>query len=314
MTEERTGKGQRDDGRHLADGIVTTRRTSRCSASTSPTRDHEAVEDGLTFGASDTASLPHWTEPPTGEVPRLDASADVTGCRASATTTSSTCGRRSRPNRRCGRTIADRTGAADAAPGSARVPDSTTVGRRTDASTASPSRAREPSADHDRHRSVGHAAPAPSDRPPPRRPAARAVRSAAHVRLRQPSSRNMPVAIAVGAVDRRGVPRRADVAPARRDRLITVILGLAAVEFYDKVTEKGYRPAVVPGIVGVRRGTRSPPTGSVTRAPARDRVRVHGRVGRFHRRPERRGRARCRTCRSRRSASSGSACSVRSRC
>ena len=33
-----------------------------------------------------------------------------------------------------------------------------------------------------------------------------------------------------------------------------VILGLAAVEFYDKVSEKGYRPAVVPGIVGVRGG------------------------------------------------------------
>jgi phosphatidate cytidylyltransferase len=31
--------------------------------------------------------------------------------------------------------------------------------------------------------------------------------------------------------------------------LVAVVLGLAAVEFYDKVTEKGYRPAVVPGIV-----------------------------------------------------------------
>ena len=31
--------------------------------------------------------------------------------------------------------------------------------------------------------------------------------------------------------------------------LVAVVLGLAAVEFYDKVTERGYRPAVVPGIV-----------------------------------------------------------------
>jgi phosphatidate cytidylyltransferase len=30
--------------------------------------------------------------------------------------------------------------------------------------------------------------------------------------------------------------------------LVTLVLGLAAVEFYDKVTEKGYRPAVIPGI------------------------------------------------------------------
>jgi phosphatidate cytidylyltransferase len=31
--------------------------------------------------------------------------------------------------------------------------------------------------------------------------------------------------------------------------LVTIIVGLAAIEFYDKVSEKGYRPAVVPGIV-----------------------------------------------------------------
>lgn len=30
--------------------------------------------------------------------------------------------------------------------------------------------------------------------------------------------------------------------------IIVVIVGLAAVEFYDKVSEKGYRPAVIPGI------------------------------------------------------------------
>ena len=42
-----------------------------------PTRDQEAVDDGLTFGASDTGSLPHWTEPPTGELPRLDLDPDA---------------------------------------------------------------------------------------------------------------------------------------------------------------------------------------------------------------------------------------------
>ena len=33
------------------------------------------ASDRLSFGSSDSGSLPHWTEPPTGEVPRLDASA-----------------------------------------------------------------------------------------------------------------------------------------------------------------------------------------------------------------------------------------------
>jgi phosphatidate cytidylyltransferase len=36
--------------------------------------------------------------------------------------------------------------------------------------------------------------------------------------------------------------------PAAVVALVTIVLGLAAVEFYDKVTEKGYRPAVIPGI------------------------------------------------------------------
>ena len=27
------------------------------------------VDDGIGFGESDTGSLPHWTEPPTGEIP-----------------------------------------------------------------------------------------------------------------------------------------------------------------------------------------------------------------------------------------------------
>ena len=28
--------------------------------------------EAITFGASDTGNLPHWTDPPTGEVPRID--------------------------------------------------------------------------------------------------------------------------------------------------------------------------------------------------------------------------------------------------
>ena len=34
------------------------------------TDDDDDTTDGLSFGASDTGPLPHWTEPPTGEMPR----------------------------------------------------------------------------------------------------------------------------------------------------------------------------------------------------------------------------------------------------
>ena len=123
MTEERTGKGQ-----PMTDDTWRRDRDDEEDESLfgehEPTRDQEAVDDGLTFGASDTGSLPHWTEPPTGEVPRLDPEADVTAAERSATTTSSTCGRRSRPSRRSGRTIRRPNRAPT--PGRAfAVPDST---------------------------------------------------------------------------------------------------------------------------------------------------------------------------------------------
>ena len=47
----------------------------------------------LSVRPDDTGSLPHWTEPPTGEVPRIDA---VDRAREPRPTTS-TCGRRSPP-------------------------------------------------------------------------------------------------------------------------------------------------------------------------------------------------------------------------
>jgi phosphatidate cytidylyltransferase len=43
-----------------------------------PTGSMDQLGDSLSFGASDTGSLPHWTEPPTGEVPRLQGRAQAT--------------------------------------------------------------------------------------------------------------------------------------------------------------------------------------------------------------------------------------------
>jgi phosphatidate cytidylyltransferase len=60
----------------------------------------------------------------------------------------------------------------------------------------------------------------------------------------------MPMAIAVGLLLAAGFLLALMWKPVAAAAFIVVILGLAAVEFYDKVAEKGYRPAVVPGIVG----------------------------------------------------------------
>ena len=59
----------------------------------------------------------------------------------------------------------------------------------------------------------------------------------------------MPAAIAVGIVLAGAFVAALMYKPVAAAALVVVILGLAGVEFYDKVAEKGYRPAVVPGIV-----------------------------------------------------------------
>ena len=64
----------------------------------------------------------------------------------------------------------------------------------------------------------------------------------------QPSSRNMPVAVAVGALIAAVFVATLLWRPLGVIAMVTVIIALAAIEFYDRVTEKGYRPAVVAGI------------------------------------------------------------------
>ena len=58
----------------------------------------------------------------------------------------------------------------------------------------------------------------------------------------------MPVAVAVGALIAAVFVAALLWRPLGVIAMVTVIIALAAIEFYDRVTEKGYRPAVVPGI------------------------------------------------------------------
>ena len=60
----------------------------------------------------------------------------------------------------------------------------------------------------------------------------------------------MPVAIAVGLLLAAVFLAALMYEPWTLAVLICIVIGLGGVEFYDKVSEKGYRPAVIPGIVG----------------------------------------------------------------
>ena len=208
-----------------------------------PTRDQEAVDDGLTFGASDTGSLPHWTEPPTGELPRLDPDSVVIASGAagdddeldvwSSFTSESPVWKDDSPTEPGPDAVpgARRTGQHDVVPNdpdsaASREPSRITIG--TDPSGMP----RRPPVQTGRRRS-GQPAGRPVSRP----------RSAP-----QPSTRNMPVATAVGVLIAAVFVAALLWRPLGVIAMITVILALAAVEFYDRVTEKGYRPAVVPGI------------------------------------------------------------------
>ena len=296
-----------------------------------PTRQRSLDDTGerrLSFGPDDTGPLPHWTEPPTGEMPRMapaassddDTSDDDLDVWSSFTdrvarsgaTTSGRPDRRARPTHRSTGEVRRR----------ARCRSRCTTSRPATIPIARAATRARPH--HHRHRPTDDrpgAAPAgladrrgaAAARRRSGRPAASRPRD--HGRRRPPPPRDMPTAVAVGA---RSSPASSSsltllASPSgdrpdhhRRRRRPGV------VEFFDKVTEKGYRPATVAGIVacvaaplaaywvgergaaaghGASRSSPAPSASSRRRASSP---------------------ARCRTWRSPRSASCGSACSARS--
>jgi phosphatidate cytidylyltransferase len=121
-----------------------------------------------------------------------------------------------------------------------------------------------------------------ADRPLARRPVAAPPPAA--------SGRDLPVAVAVGLLLAAVFIGAIMWRPVAVLAFITVLFGLGAVEFYDKVGEKGYRPAVVPGIAACVAAPLAAYWLGPGDAPARDVVRVHRHRRRVHRRPQRRGR------------------------
>ncbi|MEO5724066.1 MAG: phosphatidate cytidylyltransferase [Ilumatobacteraceae bacterium] len=212
----------------------------------------------LSFGDSDTGSLPHWTEPPTGEIPRVlsaQPSQDPTDDLDVWSTFSSQAPVwRDDPDHVDVPTVApaaalDQTGGESYDPASygsedtgrdlsapvRREPGRITIG--TDPSDAGgrpmPRRGRqETPARNPRNPRSG--------RPAQARPGAKPPTAA---------GRDMPTAVAVGialaAVFIAAILWR----PAAVLAIVVVVLGLAAIEFFDKVSEKNYRPASVVGIV-----------------------------------------------------------------
>ena len=285
-------------------------------------------DDSISFGDSDTGSLPHWTEPPTGEIPRFDAAAidahetmpdedpdlDVWSSFSSeapiwkddeapvdpvqpTAQTTAVPGRRSAD----GHSAEHRTVEH-------RITDSGSQRRVTGESAAGRPRAQP---HHDRYRPVGHAPPATAAcGATPRGPCRRSVARTSERRHQRAAT--CPAAIAVGLLMAAVFIGALMFDPRAAAAVVVVILGLAAVEFYDKVTREGVSPGDLPGHRRPAWPRRSSPTGS-----ASGRCRWSSRLASWRppaasSAPAASKPAPCRTCRSRRSASCGSVCSVRS--
>lgn len=223
----------------------------------------EPVET-LSFGDADTGPLPHWTEPATGEIPRIapvsepesasgdedwspfggnvvwsdDPAPDVdydaptrparrpgsTSNTASTNSTASTAGTDA-----IGEPVVDPTGEVGIDP-TGEVATPRGPGRITIGTDPTGDRLSRPSGSRGRAR--------------PERAVTRSRPDAA-----PPSGRDLPTAVAVGLLLIAAFVAALFVGAWAVMVIVVAIIGLAAIEFYDKVTESGYRPATVAGIV-----------------------------------------------------------------
>lgn len=229
----------------------------------------EDDEAPLTFGPNDTGPLPHWTDPPTGELPRVLAAG---GADRDPTDDLDVWGSFSNQGP-VWRDDRDRTGGDDP-----RNFDDLSGGPRTGAldETAPPD---DPFFDLEtaEHEAVAAAPPRrepgritigtdPTDesmgRPMPNRgrsgrddprnrggrPAGPARTAPGRTTARGTAGRDMPAAVAVGAIIAAAFIAAVLIKPVAVMVLVVAVVGLAGVEFFDKVTEKGYRPATVVGL------------------------------------------------------------------
>jgi phosphatidate cytidylyltransferase len=205
-----------------------------------PLRFDTSDEAPLRFEPDDTGPLPHWTEPPTGEVPRIFAedvaNDDLDDWAASATQS---------PVWREDRAAFDTDDTIDFA----SLGEGTRVGALDEqAASVDPFFDDEPySPEPDQSRVT----PIRTRRPTPPATAARPGAEERPFGTGGVAGRDLPMAAGVGIA----IAAVAWVLLALGARyamvLVVAILGVAAIEFYDKLREKGYQPATLAGLVAV---------------------------------------------------------------
>lgn len=212
----------------------------------------------LAFGTNDTEQLPHWTEMPTGEVPRFGKTDDQPTRRIVIGANDSGRDRDNSDN-------SDVWSAYNESDSSA-----STGARRPSFETTTPPPVNSPRREgrivigtdptDERRRPVATSASGAQSRPVSR-PASRSsssrpsARGAQVTRAQRSSSgpsagRDLPTATAVGALLAAVFIASLMWRPAAVMLLIAVLIGVAAFEFFTQANVSGYRPSTVIGVVG----------------------------------------------------------------
>ena len=233
--------------------------------------DDDDSSPALSFDTADTDQLPHWTEPPTGEVPRFmkdsedRARADDTSGEDRAGVWSEYNAPSPTPAAGARRPVVDLTGQT-------RAPRPTegrsAASRQSDPSTGATRRVvigTDPTGENRRstsqHPSGAMARPARAgqvsrgrqqqdvSRPVRRDPSA-GGKSGRRPAAESSGGRDIPTATAVGALLLAVFIAALMYRPAAVMAVIVVIIGFASFEFFTSVTERGYRPPTIIGVIG----------------------------------------------------------------
>jgi phosphatidate cytidylyltransferase len=204
----------------------------------------ELNAERLSFGSDDSGAMPHWTDPPTGEIPSIAASApesptddlDVWSSFATEPAGGS----------------ADESGAIEAPKdptGELTWHDDAPASTAAEAATAARPKPVEPARREPARITIGTDPSGMPRRPDPKRRGGAPQRPPSAGGAPPPADgRNLPIAVASGLILAAVFLGLTMWSPAGSLAFVTVALGLAAVEYFTKVTDKGYRPAIAGGV------------------------------------------------------------------
>ncbi len=210
--------------------------------------DDELAAERISFGTDDSGSLPHWTDPPTGEIPRIPVTDKPESPTDDLDVWSSFSSDSGPASPGAPEAPKDPTGELswhDDDSTVEDVPPARTTGR-TAVVAATPD---EPARREPARITIGTDPSGMPRRPDPKRRGGAPQRPpSAGATAPAPDGRNLPVAVASGLVLAAVFLALSMWRPAGVVAFVTVALGLAAVEYFARVADKGYRPVIAVGV------------------------------------------------------------------